>query len=685
MPRKQNGFGNPKSLGFKGAGRVDRGKGVGAPGSYPSNRGYGSTVTRTVIEKYNLDSDWVKWRKGYEYYNQSAWYRLEEQNPNTLDYEVRKVQSVLFEGTQYETLVTFDGYKFATKGSDSNNHYVMKREPLGKPTGSASLDNPSSITDYIPLDLGKIKEGSVRNDFYYNFDYKNEEYLDHKARKEIWVDINEGEDTLVLSQMIGERITDGISEATINYILNNKEQPVVYIGKSLVRDSILPGLIYTGNTEEKVEIKENLTTVKLTIPEGDLNIEPEYETILQELNQDLIQYLVDKVVYIPQLFRLRLLSEPALNAKYIDGVDYFAVDLNDTISVDDIQILDSSAEPLPPSLYDISQLNPIAIASQGKAQVTGTYIYQKELYQRFFKRQYLTTQVIEPEISSLTYNILPYRILGAEKVGTNIVLTSVPAVTELKLYSSPPQTLILTDYSFTKTKIDGYPYYGGEQMKDPSKYYYQDEENPNQEMVYYHKVEPDKLLWRCIDTDVNPWTDETFTTGNPLQPATIYTCSCPNHSHSILSAPQSTQDEGTRKINRQRRYPLPTVLGQSDFDALGKNKVAGKIESWETREHRMSYKMCKHSIAVMFIEHLKVKEPNTYPTQETRDQFEIKLKKEIEEIGSKFEQSYKRGGITTLEVILALSQGLNLDDVETAYVILIVTSKRYNRRKLSCN
>jgi len=67
MPRKQNGFGNPKSLGFKGAGRVDKGKGVGAPGTYPSNRGYGSSVTRTVIEKYNLDSDWTKWRKGYEY------------------------------------------------------------------------------------------------------------------------------------------------------------------------------------------------------------------------------------------------------------------------------------------------------------------------------------------------------------------------------------------------------------------------------------------------------------------------------------------------------------------------------------------------------------------------------------------------------------------------------------------
>ena len=669
MPRKQNGFGNPKSLGFKGAGRVDRGKGVGAPGSYPSNRRYGTSVTRTVIEKYDLDSDWVKWRKGFEYYNQSAWYRLEEQDPNSLDYEVRQIQSVLFEGSEFETLVTFDGYKFATQNSDSNNHYVMKRVPLGKPTGSASLDNPSTITDYVPLDLGKVKQGSVRNDFYYNFDYKNKEYLDHKARKEIWLEINPSEDTRVLSQMIGERITDGISEATITYILNDKEQPVVYVGKSLTRDAALPAIEYTANGAKEVEVKEDLTTIKLTILEDDLTIEPEYEKILNELNQDLIEFLVDKVVYIPALFTLRPTGEPTLNIKYLDGIDFFGVKLADTITADNIQILDSSSEPLPPSLYDISQLQSIATASSGSAQVSGTYIYQKSLYQRFFGRQYLTTQILETEITSLTYNILPFRILGAEKTNGSIVLTSVPAVTELKLYSSPPQTLILTDYSFTKTKIDGYRYRGTSDQKDPFKYYYEDPET-GEEMVYYHELDPDKPLWRCIDTDINPWTDETFTTGNPLQPATIYTCSCPNHSHSILSAPQSTQDEGTRKINRQRRYPLPTVLGQSDFDALGKNKAAGKIESWETREHRMSYKMCKHSIAVMFIERLKVKEPNTYPTQDTRDSFEAKLKEEIAQIGSKFEQSYKRGGITTLEVILALAQGLNLDDVETAYVIL---------------
>ena len=194
-------------------------------------------------------------------------------------------------------------------------------------------------------------------------------------------------------------------------------------------------------------------------------------------------------------------------------------------------------------------------------------------------------------------------------------------------------TLIFTDYSFTKSRLGT-------------------EEEP----------------WLYIDTDVDPWMDEVFSSGNPLRPATLYSCSCPNYSHAILSSPQQSEEDGERKINRQRRYPLPTVLGQGDFNALGKNQAAGKLESWESREHRMSYKLCKHAIAAMFIEHKQVIEPSQYPTVEARINFEEKLKKEMDDVGAKFEASYKRGGITTLEVIFALAQGLNLDDVELAYV-----------------
>ena len=118
------------------------------------------------------------------------------------------------------------------------------------------------------------------------------------------------------------------------------------------------------------------------------------------------------------------------------------------------------------------------------------------------------------------------------------------------------------------------------------------------------------------------------------------------------------------------RYPLPTVLGKTTFDSIGANQAAGISESWESLQHKMSFKMCKHSIAAMFIDKIKVQEPSTLPTVDARIDFEEKLKKEIEEVSDEFNVSYKRGGITTLEVIFALAQGLNLDEVETAYVML---------------
>jgi len=229
------------------------------------------------------------------------------------------------------------------------------------------------------------------------------------------------------------------------------------------------------------------------------------------------------------------------------------------------------------------------------------------------------------------------------------VLQSAPFTSELKLYaqSDKSATLIFRDQSFTKFELDEYD---GE---------------------YYHQSgAPTDPLWRRLDIDVDPWMDEVFANGTPLKPAITYTCSCPNFAKAMLSAPQQTQGEDERRNNRQRRYPLPTVMGRNDFDQLGTVQAAGKIESWETRDDRMKFKCCKHTIAAMFIEKLKVKEPNSYPTVDAREAFEAKLDEDIQQVPEKFIASYERGGLTTLEVVFALAQGLNLDDVETAYVVL---------------
>ena len=116
MPRKQNGFGNSAVQGFNGISKsVSKGKGTTSLGRYPSERRFGSTLQRSAIEQFNIDSTWSKWRKGLEYYFQGAY----------LDFE--QTEAVLYQGTEYEVPVTFDGYRFATKNSDSRTHYCVHR------------------------------------------------------------------------------------------------------------------------------------------------------------------------------------------------------------------------------------------------------------------------------------------------------------------------------------------------------------------------------------------------------------------------------------------------------------------------------------------------------------------------------------------------------------------------------
>ena len=140
--------------------------------------------------------------------------------------------------------------------------------------------------------------------------------------------------------------------------------------------------------------------------------------------------------------------------------------------------------------------------------------------------------------------------------------------------------------------------------------------------------------------------------------------------------PQSSQDGDTRKTNRQLRYPLPTALSPDEFDMIGQNKVAGKAASWETDQHRLSFKLCKHVIASMFNDDLRVREPNQYPTgsdnrnSNALETFNEKLVQEIINSANAYNLSYQRTGISISEIVFAMSNGLNLDPIETAYVVL---------------
>ena len=72
----------------------------------------------------------------------------------------------------------------------------------------------------------------------------------------------------------------------------------------------------------------------------------------------------------------------------------------------------------------------------------------------------------------------------------------------------------------------------------------------------------------------------------------------------------------------------------------------------------------------MFIDKIRVLEPNTYPSADARESFEGKLSKDIAEVGQEFNEQLKRSEITQIEIIFALAEALNLDDIETGYVLL---------------
>ena len=151
-----------------------------------------------------------------------------------------------FQGTAEEVAVKFDGYKFATKDSDTNNHYVMKR----------TLDEEA---DYS---IGTVRE--VRPD---------------EKNDTVEIKLNSGPNVEAVLNMVGDRITDGQTAATIDWVLNAEGTPGLYIGKTKPNE---------------------LANAQVEIPLADLQASP----WMQERGNDL-QELVNEIVYLPDFYQRR--------------------------------------------------------------------------------------------------------------------------------------------------------------------------------------------------------------------------------------------------------------------------------------------------------------------------------------------------------------------------------------------
>lgn len=631
MPRKRSDF-NPGIYAFKGFASIDRS--LGNPrgsGFYPSNREFGSTVQRSVIDQWNLESDWVKWRKGYEIYNRTAWSTLkiknenydpglEETNSNT-PFVDALLNATLYKNTPYEISNTFSGYEYPTMKADTNTHYVVKRTPEN-------------------ISLGTVT--SVKNDSF--------TYTDNFNNGEIFVSVNPDATTgKLLRQMVGERITDGAytddnrTEATLKRILTSDTKPAIYTGRTL-----------SDELKNFVELKQKATTVKISIPVADVNVTTNNGDFIpnQGVNNqvknaegslDILanpELLTNKIIYVTNFFIDKPLS--SMNSvTFKDDDFFFEVSINESETGQALVGLDQGVNELPPSMLDLTDLPTIFTTTNASYTIEGSYVFKKASYQKYFGSQYLTGEVVQGLVQDIAYSIIPFIVEKADIVNNQFIIESRPYFAEVKLYPAleAGTQLVFSDNSFAKTFTTN-------------------------------------EKWTNLHTDVDPWMDEVFTTELSLRPSITYSCSCPNYSHTLLAMPQSTQDSNTRKTNRQQRYPLPTALSPDEFDMIGQNKVAGKAASWETDQHRLSFKLCKHVIASMFNDDVRVREPNQYPIgsdnrySNAAERFNEKLVQEIINSANAYNLSYKRTGISISEIVFAMSNGLNLDSIETAYVVL---------------
>ena len=513
MAKKQNGFGSPGSFAFKGVDkRTDKNKKQGAFGSYPSNRRYGTSVQRTVIEQYNLDSDWSRWRKGYEYYNQGAYLLFTQ------------LDTVMYQGTEDETEVRFTGERFATKNADSHTHYSVKREVLGN------------------RNLGLV--GSIYNNA--------TTYRDNQLRHELWAEVigTRGANKELLRRTIGDRITNGVTSANVLNVLTTDQKPSVYTGKTRLTE------------QAKCLVK---------IP----------KTALKDINP---QDLVNEVLALRDVRIERSLNESDV---FIDGDYYFGLQVTEDTRAADVKILDDNSSVLPPSLLEIAQL-PSLVEAEGTFTLTANYIFEKDDYQRFFGKEYLSAERVEQQVNTLSFAVLPFKILAVSEGPDSITIESVPFMSSIQLFASDPVGyLIFNDKSFTKSVVDEY------------------------NGVYYHKLgAPDEPLWQRLETDVDPWQDEVFTEGGFLTFADVYACSCPDYltQSSGCQKPQATNQSPT-----DREDPATYSAGHVLYNQLGLAEAAGTAASWETKDYRTSHRMCKHTVASHFIDKIKVQEPRVIP------------------------------------------------------------------------
>ena len=415
MPRKQNGFGSTKSFSVGSVSeKIDTGKGVRGTGQYPSNRRYGTSITRSAVEQWNIDSTWLMWRRGYEYARQNIWMNLDV-----------FFNAYLFSGTQNRVEASFICKRFPSLKNDTATRYVLKRQIIG------STEDPRFAT------VTKILNNPSQN-------------LENLQNREIWLQVNPSKDPLkgpTINRFTNLRITNKrhgfpytekkTFEATVKTILTSEGKPQVYTATR----------------------HEGDTRITLRVPKDDI------------LNTD---YAKENGLdaFIGQVIRFNnyVIGQPKDSIELIDNP--YTVDVNFNLNRKNVAYWIADVSGLSP-LEIFVDAYPLIIAqgTNSTAQMNEKFKIEKQFYQQYFDYE-LTASTVYSQTSTMDVVIPALYIEKVAIVEDEVVFTTSEFEAHLFLYADDPAPyIVLSDFSFSSWQQQD----NGDTWNDTTVYPWQDE------------------------------------------------------------------------------------------------------------------------------------------------------------------------------------------------------------------
>lgn len=399
MPRKQNGFGKP--TGFKDGfdnNRVDKAKRKVPPsGQYPSNRSFGTTVTRSNYQQWNIESSWQKWRRGYEYARQGVWNELD------LNFKID-----MFGGTTDALPMSFTCTRFPGGENDTAIRYVTSRIPdthSSFATVASVLNNPLASDNKTPM-----------------------------ANYELYVQISNSGYNPLIRKFRGVRITNkeisaafGYSAthaATVKEVLNLNKMPARYKGMS------------SGKT----------TVVKYYVPKTEID-----QTSFVINNGGDPRSLIGQIVIPYDQSSFFQISAPSDTYDFKDYDRHWTVEaeINTTCSIKIIEDDEKNSETI------FSETNEGVILSKRSNTSVGihdTWKFLKDPYQKYYPGRYIGASLIEQNVTESSMVIPPLYIANIVESGSNYEIWTIQHESEFDLFNDAAGGyLVFNTKSFAST------------------------------------------------------------------------------------------------------------------------------------------------------------------------------------------------------------------------------------------